>query len=609
MRDLFLLPAPVLPAQETQVQVLPIRRGSHFAISCPPQDTLRRCFHRSKLVPAKAGMGTRRIAGSPNALYCVWERVKWGAILFVLSIFLAGCGNKFWDPSQIGRFRPVPAVNVILDSLGVAEETPSVWVGAEEPRPIDVMIFETDYVFGTGDVVRLQIFELFREGAMFVGEYVITETGRISIPEVGVVEVEGLTESQLEEEIRQILSPSILKEPSVAVTLLASRQRIFSISGNGIPRPARYAIPRYDFRLLDALAEAGGISQFNTSYIYVSRRLTGEEVIAEPIEPEVAEPEKPEKLIEPERQMLEIIAPRAQRQRSSLSRGLVIASAEMITDKELAEMAMPEGFEPLTDGEQDRIDADGILESSAEPAGRETIDEPINEDEAGRIEWIFQDGRWVPVQVGPPKPTEPVIKVEPLKERVPEELGWGELVAAAVQTRVIKIPADRLSAGDPRYNIVIRPGDNIHVPVDLIGEYFISGNTNRQGAVPLTGRPITLKMAIAAAGGLGPLAWPRRVEVTRRLGKDKAGLWREETVMVDLDKIARGEQPDFFIKPLDLINVGTHPSARWRAVLRNAFRATYGFGFVYDRNFGYRPFGIRAPFGPFGSDWDPLNPF
>jgi len=580
-------------------------------ISCP-------CFHRSKLVPAKAGMGTRRVAGSPNALYCVWERVKWGAILFVLSIFLAGCSNKFWDPSQIGRFRPVPAVNVILDSLGVAEETPSVWVGAEDPRPIDVMIFETDYAFGTGDVVRLQIFELLREGAMFAGEYVITETGRISIPEVGVVEVEGLTESQLEDEIRQILSPSILKEPSVAVSLFASRQRMFSISGNGIPRPSRYPIPRYDFRLLDALAVAGGVSQFNTSYIYVSRRVTGEEVIAEPIEPEFAEPEKliepePQKLeelVEPQREMLEIIAPRAQRQRSLLSRGLVIASAEMITDNELAEMAIPEGFEPLIDGEQGRIDADGILESSAEPAGRETIDEPINEDEAGRIEWIFQDGRWVPVQIGRPRPAEPTVKVEPekaaepLKERVPEEFGWEEIGAAGVQTRVIKIPADKLSAGDPRYNIVIRPGDNIHVPVDLIGEYFISGNTNRQGAVPLTGRPITLKMAIAAAGGLGPLAWPKRVEVTRRISKNK-----EETVMVDLEKIARGEQPDFFIKPLDLINVGTHPSARWRAVLRNAFRATYGFGFVYDRNFGFREFGIHAPFGPLGSDWDPLNPF
>ena len=597
MRDLFLR--------------LPIRRGSHFAISCPS-------FRRGKLVPAKTGMGTRRIAGTPNAIKGVWEHVKWGAILSVLSIFLAGCTNRFWEPGQIGRFRPVPAVNIILDSLGVAEETPSVWVGAEEPRPMDVMVFETDYAFGTGDVVRLQIFELLREGLMFAGDYVITETGRISIPEVGVVEAEGLTESQLEEEIRQILSPSILKEPSVAVTLLASRQRMFSISGNGIPRPSRYPIPRYDFRLLDALAVAGGISQFNTSYIYVSRRVTGEEVIAEPIEPEVAEPEKlekliepepemPEKLIGPEREMLEIIAPRAQRQQSTLSRGLVIASAEMITDKELAEMAMPEGLEPLTDGEQGRMDADSILESSTEPAGRETIDEPINEDEAGRIEWIFQDGKWVPVQIGRPEPAEPVVKVEPekaaepFKERVPEELEWGELGAAGIQTRVIKIPADRLSAGEPRYNIVIRPSDNIHVPVDLIGEYFIYGNTNRQGAVPLTGRPITLKMAIVTAGGLGPLAWPKRVEVTRRISKNK-----EETVMVDLDKIARGEQPDFFIKPLDLINVGTHPTARWRAVLRNAFYAGYGFGFGYNRNFSNREFGFNAPFGPFGIDWDPF---
>jgi polysaccharide export outer membrane protein len=54
---------------------------------------------------------------------------------------------------------------------------------------------------------------------------------------------------------------------------------------------------------------------------------------------------------------------------------------------------------------------------------------------------------------------------------------------------------------------------------------------------------------------------------------------------VDLDKIAKGLQPDFFIKPFDYINVGTSGTSRWLAQLRNAFRATYGFGFIYDRNF------------------------
>jgi polysaccharide export outer membrane protein len=532
------------------------------------------------------------------------------SVLSILSIYLAGCGNKFFDPAQIGRFRPVPAVNVILDSLGVAEETPSVWKGAEEPKPIDVVAYETDYVFSPGDAVRISVFELLQEGVPFTNEYAVTETGKISIPEVGVVEAAGLTESQLEDEIRQILSPSVLKEPSVVVTLVSSQRRTFSIWGDGVPRPDRYGIPRYDFRLTDAIASAGGIRQFNVSYVYVSRPVTGKEVITEPVDTGVVELEKPkepeklkktdkpEELIEPEKEMLEIIAPRAKQQRFPLSQsqGLVIASAEMITDKELAEAALPEGFEPLADDERAPVDVEGVQESSAGPADRETIDAPINEGERGRVEWIFQDGRWVPIQVGRPKPAEPEVGVEPekaaepLREKVPEEFKWEEVGTGGVQTRVIEIPADKLRGGDPRYNIVIKPGDSIHVPVDVTGEYFIYGNTNYQGVVPMDGRPVTLKMAVAAAGGLGPLAWPRRCEVTRRIGRNK-----EETVMVDLDKITSGEQPDFFIKPLDLINVGTHPTAQWRAVLRNSFRATYGFGFIYDRNFGDRDYGTRRP--------------
>jgi len=109
---------------------------------------------------------------------------------------------------------------------------------------------------------------------------------------------------------------------------------------------------------------------------------------------------------------------------------------------------------------------------------------------------------------------------------------------------------------------------------------------NRVGYIQLSGRPMTLKQAIAAAGGLNALAYPKKVEVVRRIGAN-----REVTVMVDLDKIAKGLQPDFFIKQHDLINVGTHGSSRFLAVLRNAFRATYGFGFIYDRNLAIEDFG------------------
>jgi hypothetical protein len=56
-------------------------------------------------------------------------------------------------------------------------------------------------------------------------------------------------------------------------------------------------------------------------------------------------------------------------------------------------------------------------------------------------------------------------------------------------------------------------------------------------------------------------------------------------IQVNLDRIFAGEDADFFIKKDDLIVVGTHPAAVFLAVVRNAFRLSYGFGFVYDRNF------------------------
>jgi len=501
------------------------------------------------------------------------------AVCFVLSTYQAGCGNKFFDPTQIGRFRPVPAVNVILDSLGVAEETPSVWEGAKEPQPSDLTVLETDYRFNPGDIVRISIFELLQEGAAHINDYFVTETGKISIPEVGVVKAAGLTESQLEEEIRQILSPSILKEPSVTAASISSQQRTFSILGNGVPAPGRYAIPRYDFRLTDALATAGGWAQFNVSYIYVSRSIAREKAKPASIEPAISEPEEQ---FEPELEMLEIIKPRSQRQWPENK--VVVASAETIMDKELSEAALPEGFEPLAVTEQgSRNPKQGVWGTFAELADQETTGRGINRDEVGRIEWIFEDGKWVPVRIGPPELEKPAFGIEPLEplEEVPEGFRL-EGIEAGVQGRVIRIPAAKFGGGDPRYNIVIRPGDSIHVPVDIIGEFCIMGNVNRQGYLNLTGRPMTLKMAIAAAGGLGPLAWPKRCEVTRRLGEDK-----EEIVMVDLDKIASGEQPDFFIKPNDLINVGTHPTSQWRRMLRNAFYSSYGFGFSYSRNFAY----------------------
>jgi protein involved in polysaccharide export with SLBB domain len=703
---------------------------------------------------------------------------KTGRLLFTASFLLfytlsSGCGNKFFDPTQVGRFRPVPAVNIILDSLGVAEETTLAWEQAEEPMPVDTVAVESDYVFMTGDVITVAIFELLQEGIQFVSNYVVTETGRISIPEVGIIEAAGLSETQLEEQIRQTLSPSgldKLKNPSVIVTLSGSQQRAFSILGDGVPLPGRYPIPRYNFRLTDALATAGGPRQFNVSYIFVSRFTEGNKAAGhELLKPGYDELEL--KMIEPgaaaaSLRMEQTVSPRAQHGYQWPESKVVITSSEMATDDWEA-AGMPKAFEwpknrspgrsdtqtewlPLaqepigvndilnTLEERSRreqiwlngpVDVENAMESfqilarsenridervvsrrdsmafSPAPAAPKAMDEPVSvrdilktlqersrnqqkwlnggvdvenaresfqelarsdkltnqrinrpqalassapvapkmineqlaskepghiewklqngkwiavpsgsqappppptpiptpvpaptqeKEQPGHIEWKFKDGQWVPVQKGTPtspKPVRPVIKIEqgepPAGQyeipSVKRESGTG--------TRLLRIPTKKLLEGDARYNIVIKPGDTIHVPVNIVGEFCIMGHVNRPGYFNMTGRQMTLKMAIAAAGGLGPLAWPKRVEVVRRTGRA-----REVIVMLDLDKIASGDLPDVFIKPNDLINVGTHPTSRWRAILRNAFRATYGFGFVYDRNFSDRDFGTSRPF-------------
>jgi polysaccharide biosynthesis/export protein len=94
---------------------------------------------------------------------------------------------------------------------------------------------------------------------------------------------------------------------------------------------------------------------------------------------------------------------------------------------------------------------------------------------------------------------------------------------------------------------------------------------------------VTLKQAVAASGGLDGIAIPRRCDLIRRIGDT------EVTVQVDLQRIFDGSQPDIYLKPNDLVNVGTDAIAPFLAILRNAYRASYGWGFTYDQNFYNQP--------------------
>ena len=282
---------------------------------------------------------------------------------------------------------------------------------------------------------------------------------------------------------------------------------------------------------------------------------------------------------------------------------------------------------------------------AAKPAATDTAALAKDEKEIGR--WIWSDGKWVevkdkssaetkpaeakpavaakpaetkpaetkPAVAAKPAETKPAVAAKPAEtkpaeapavvakpteekpgekakvaEGIPSEEAIGNLeeklrrlgvVQGAGQLRrIIRFDVRALQAGDPTQNVVLRDGDVVTIPAPLMGDFYMAGEVARPGVYSLTGRKITLLQAIAASGGLTAVAVPWRTEVIRRISETE-----EEIIYVDLSQIARGEVPDFYVQPEDLVRVGTDQGAIYNAVHRNAYRATYGVGAVYDTNF------------------------
>ncbi|MCD6303988.1 MAG: SLBB domain-containing protein, partial [Planctomycetes bacterium] len=201
---------------------------------------------------------------------------------------------------------------------------------------------------------------------------------------------------------------------------------------------------------------------------------------------------------------------------------------------------------------------------------------------AGRkktTKWIYSAGKWVRLTQDLGPKSRPAKPARPAERKSDDPFGWKSIDKSDL-ARVIAINLDQLRAGDPRMNIVIRDHDVVQVPTLQVGEFYVMGEVLRPGVYSLTGRKITVKMAVAAAGNMTALAWPENSILIRRVGNRQ-----EQIIPLDLEAIFRGEEPDIYLKPNDVIAVGTDVRSTFFAVLRNAFRMTYGFGFIYDRNF------------------------
>ena len=486
-----------------------------------------------------------------------------------------GCLYSNFDPSELAGIKnnhePMPVR--ILDKIDPAVETADdAFTAAAAPRPEDLRAPMGDYMVSRNDVLTISISDLQGPGIETVKQTKVSESGNISLPYIGQIRAEGLTEIDLEREIvAAYRRANLIEQATVSVVVFEARGRAFSITG-AVQRPNVYAIVESDYRVLDALTAAGETTSVYNNVMYIIRRLD----------------ERPRATT----------APANEGRMTEPGPG---PSGDDLAPRPRSD-AGENGYRTPQAGRREKV---LNLVQDLAPTGK-AQQPPANDDD--RI--INLDGQDVPARTGtnttagqPTTQRTGNTAAQPGATRQPAgrtgaaagtaaRTGAGAArqgggfefneLAPPPDVRVIRVPLDALRKGDLRYNVVIRPRDTLYVPPAEFGTYYMGGHVTRPGAYTLNGQRVTLKQAIIAASMLDPLAFPMRTDLIRRIAPD-----REVWVRIDLCKLFAGRQPDVYVKADDQVLVGTHLIAPYLAALRNAFRFTYGAGFLYDRNFAY----------------------
>lgn len=533
----------------------------------------------------------------------------------LLATVLIGCNSNAWmaDPAAGGYYKPTPTSIPILDRIDIIEqdvELPQLTkVTSADLTPSDL-----EYRIAPGDVLDVEIYGLYAQSQRHPVQRRVDQGGYFRVPEVGDVLVAGLTPQGAQEVILKELTAKVMTHPSVQVSMLDQTGFTYTVYG-GLARWGVFKLSDPDLRLIDVLALAGGVPQ-SIKKIYVIRQLPVSDTMLPTWdrEKENASSRQPQKQNSagqgPDSQTT-TTTPSIEELIQQLEGGVTNPQAPN-TKKTSVETLEPNGnthINSLIDQLDIGVDADagstpkvspGVIQTIAQPLvdvddliSPRNSHQPIDVDEltnASVENGSTTDAAYIYV---PESDTWIAVSTDPMKR---SELPTGpgnsdQAKAPTVLERIIEIPWTQLREGDSSYNIVIRPDDRIYIKAPPLGHMYVRGEVARPGvyAYPNTGDKMTLTQFIISAGDLGPIAVPEKVSLTRRIGDNV-----QATVTLNYAAILQQTEPDIFIKPNDIISIGTSWGATPMAIIRNGFRATYGFGFLLDRNFGNDVFG-RPP--------------
>jgi len=127
--------------------------------------------------------------------------------------------------------------------------------------------YSTDYRVGPKDLLEISVFGLDELNKTVR----VTEDGKITLPLLGEVEVEGLTKAELEIKLKQLLEEKWLHNPQVTIFIQEHQSKRVSVLG-AVGSPGPYELLGRQ-TLLQIISQAGGLTQEAGNEIIVMRQL------------------------------------------------------------------------------------------------------------------------------------------------------------------------------------------------------------------------------------------------------------------------------------------------------------------------------------------------
>jgi polysaccharide biosynthesis/export protein len=110
-------------------------------------------------------------------------------------------------------------------------------------------------VLGAGDTIRITAYRY----PELTTETRLSEQGRVTVPMIGEVTLQGMTPDQAGRHIAERLTRgNYMRNPQIGVTVVQARSRQVSVLGY-VTRPGRYVLDGTTARLTDVIALAGGL--------------------------------------------------------------------------------------------------------------------------------------------------------------------------------------------------------------------------------------------------------------------------------------------------------------------------------------------------------------